>query len=160
MKKLIALVMILLTVVAFGQYGKRDTRWSFDNNTKGSRSTADYYEIIWNFDVDSATAYASTPFTLPDLGNMETTPATFFIKMTSTYGTPMADVFLQVCKAGAVADTVTIDTICYRSTTEADTISKVDFNGYLGKVFRIFVRSPKADINVFKLYALIPKRKQ
>lgn len=38
MKKLIALVMIL-SVIAFGQYGKRDIKWSFDNNLKGSRST-------------------------------------------------------------------------------------------------------------------------
>jgi hypothetical protein len=160
MKKLIALVMILFTVIAFGQYGSRDTQWSFDNNLKGSRSTADYYEIIWTFNLDSATNYASTPFTIPDIGNMYETPATFYVKMTSTYGVPIADVFLQVCKAGAVADTVTIDTICYQSITELDTICRVDFNGHLGKTFRIFARSLKADVNIFKLYALIPKRKE
>ncbi len=160
------IVVMLITLITLGQsVVLSQTRSS---GTAGSSGTwrfteprqGDSYVVEWTFTLDSTGGYASPPFSLPRSSTIDfsSIPMTFYIDLTSTYGKPKFDLFLQACKFTAL-DTVTIDTVCYLDSSETTTLVKrLDLNQAKALQYRLFARSLAADVNTVKVYGIIPKK--
>lgn len=155
MKKLIVLF-VLFSLVTFSQ---TTSRWYVYDTGNGT-------QVEWEFtSLDSASGKVSPTFQLkPGAYNFAQQGVTFLKKFVSTYGVPIADVYLQFVGGSATVDTATIDTLCSQSVGETDSLGVSVFsfgtgglNAQAGK-WKIFIRSLPADINTGRITLFFPRR--